>query len=290
MMTVNEMDPLQLLIGFHSKIVLVDDNAKTHAPRSMVLIEPKPSPCRWQSSPVSVRKPGILTESTVTSTTTSTTTTKTTTSTAMKNHLTGRGATKRGGLPPGAMTSLKSLVTPLHCQHRQRTVPILPLHHDDDDDDDGDDNGDDNDDVTSQRHHHHHHHHHHQLNAKVSNASELLSEYLRVATEELCLDYHGHLGNDDDGETVTTASAMTISSHSTNESSPSCQSLLSSSSSSSSSSTTTGTTRHSHNSLTSNVRKPVRTTSSKSLTRNVKKPVRQRSREDLLCDLVQVMM
>ena len=206
------MDPLQLLIASSCKIVLIDDNAKSHAPRHTVLVEPKPqAPCRWQSSPVnSPRKPGLL-----------------------------NALGKRGGLPPSAIDSLRSLVAPIH---RQRTIPMLD-HEDNDDDSHSDQPETETENL--------------QLNQKLTNASELLSEYLRVATEELCLDY------DDDG-TVTTA-AMTISSHSTNESS--CSSFLS------------------NKSLTSNVRKPVRT-NSQSLTRNVKKPVRQRSREDLLCDAI----
>lgn len=218
-MTMN-MDPLQLLIASSSKIVLMDDNAKTHAPRNAVMMDPKPSPCRWQSSPVNARKPCVL-----------------------------NAMGKRGGLPSSALTSLKSLVAPVH---RERTIPLLDEDYDRDEysDSESHSDGPERENV--------------QLNQKLNKASELLSEYLRVATEELCLDY------DDDG-TVTTASALTMSSHGTAESQ---QSSTSSSASSASSSN-----------LTSNVRKPVRT-SSRSLISNVRKPVRQRSREDLSGDLI----
>ena len=69
-----------------------------------------------------------------------------------------------------------------------------------------------------------------ELNQKITKASELLSEYLRVATEELCLDY----GSNDDDRTISTA---TITSHSTCDSNNSNRSM---------------------GSLTRNVRKPVR--------------------------------
>ena len=197
------MDPLQLLIASSTKIVLLDDNARSHAVPVPVHKEPanksSTSPCRWQSSPVNVRKPGILST-----------------------------MGKRGGLPVSARNSLKSLVAPIQ---RQRTIPLLDL---DNDTYLNESNEKLNDEFIKEEAL--------ELNKKITKASELLSEYLRVATEELCLDYSSSNNNGDDDRTISTA---TVTSHSTTDSNASERSMG-------------------------------------SLTRNVRKPVRQRSRDNLM--------
>lgn len=206
------MDPLQSLIAAASEVVLVDDNAKSHAQRTNLSEEPKVSRCRWQSSPV-VRKPGLLSS-------------------------TMNASVKRGGLPPSAITSLKSLVAPsLHNPSRQRTIPIDMEEEDASESSEADDYYS-NDNI--------------ELNHKLSKASELLTEYLRVATEELCLDY-------DDDATVATAT-MTVSSHSTIAS-------------------------HSTNTSHSTLGSASSNRSARSLTANVRKPVRQRSREEIFTEV-----
>lgn len=264
--------PLEDLIRHSASVVIQDDNAKSHAQRTRVTAQQpeRKQKNRWESSP----------------------------STGIHKSPPLRSAHKRA-LPSSAITSLKTLVAPLHAQNsqsntlgslRQRTIPLPDFggavldyddheyvrHHRDQDDEGNDEDVDDVLDLSSSSYA--------SSSAssssasssnldlqqecdKLQKASQLLSEYLRVATEELCLDAYvgGYNGNDDDvdkietntsppntsprgtvggdDDTVTTAT-LTIASAST-AASASSQS------------------------------------SQRSLTRNVKKPVRQRSREDV---------
>ena len=184
------IDPLQLLIAPTTKVVLVDDNAKSHARRERCVYKHNEKQssvhCRWQSSPVSVRKPGL------------------------------QSFVGKRGLPSSTITSLRSLVAPI--QHRQRTVPL------DMDCSSSSSSEDEEIDISDYRFTgkmNRHQSENTELNQKLTKASELLSEYLRVATEELCLDY------DDDELTVgtgTTAST-TVTSFSSSDSERSTRSL-----------------------------------------------------------------
>lgn len=258
MMNDATMNPLRCLIASRTKIVLVDDNARSHAVPTPVA-DPesssnysnnnkKSTSCRWQSSPVHVRKPGILASSS-----------------SMNNAVVAKRSSG-AGLSPSSMTSLKSLVAPFQ---RQRTIPMIDIDNDimsSSSSNNTDDSRREQTHYVSNQHRRPQQQRHGndynniqeealELNEKITKASELLSEYLRVATEELCLesyvssysDYnHTTSSSNSDDRTVSTA---TVSSHSTADSASSHRSMG-------------------------------------SLTHNVRKPVRQRSRDNVLTENV----
>eukprot|EP00977_Amphora_coffeiformis_P009105 scaffold2069_cov187-Amphora_coffeaeformis.AAC.22 len=143
--------PIFDLVAGTSKILIVDDNAKSHAVKEVEksVLDPRRGspPCRWESSPVLSTRPKIV-----------------------------EGLKRSSSVPEVSIPSLRSLVSPV----RRRSVDLRS-----------------EEDVPRPL------------------ASELLSEYLRMATENFTVLDLGNGEQDDYEDTATTTTATeTVSSES----------------------------------------------------------------------------
>ena len=139
--------PIFDVVAGTSKILIVDDNAKSHAVKDVeqsVQDSRRGSPpCRWQSSPVLSTRPKVV-----------------------------EGLKRSPSVPEVSIPSLRSLVSPV----RRRSI-----------------------DLRSE-------------DCDRPVASELLSEYLRMATENFTVIDLGNGGSDDYEDVTTTTASETVSS------------------------------------------------------------------------------